>query len=537
MKKTFNKKIALLLALAIVLGLALTTPAAAFAAQTVGTTQADKQAEIQKENGGMESKNGITKISDLNGKTIGVQTGVLYEDEIKDEIEGETWEYYKMPNDMIAALEANKVDAYLIEEVGYYAQRYEHPELMRLEEKAGQSEFAVIIGNNEKQDTLFRQMQEFIKEGKSNGWLDQLYDYWVKNWDPNTCKIENVPTTTGENGKVIIAIEGGYEPFSYEANGEFSGYDVEFMMNFCAEYGYNWDFQAMEFDSIAPACISGKYNFGMNIVVDEERAESSVLSDPYYVCDLVFVVEGEYEDDMGFFDRLEYRFFKTFVRDARWKMFLEGIGNTMLITVASVLLGTLLGFAAYMACRHGNKLANGIMHVADWFFEGIPTVVFMMLLAFVVLVKVPSINLVSIIGFTLIFGCGMYDMLCVGCNAVPKGQTEASRAMGYSDSQSFFHIILPQAAQHFMPIYKNNVISLLKETSVLGYIAVRDLTKMGDLVRSRTYEAFFSLIAVAIIYFVLEFILTFIMNRVQRSVETKRRPKDKILKGIVEEEL
>ena len=147
MKKTLNKKIALLLALAIVLGLALTTPAAAFATQTVGATQADEQAEVRKENGGMESKNGITKISDLNGKTIGVQTGVLYEDEIKDEIDGETWEYYKMPNDMIAALEANKIDAYLIEEVGFYAQRYEHPELMRLEEKAGQSEFAVIIGN------------------------------------------------------------------------------------------------------------------------------------------------------------------------------------------------------------------------------------------------------------------------------------------------------------------------------------------------------------------------------------------------------
>jgi len=523
MKKKLNRGVALLLALLIAAGALMFLPAV--------------PAYADEESGEMIPKNGLSTIADLDNKILGVQTGVLYEDEIKDEIEGEEWLYYKMPNDMILALESGKIDAYLIEEVGFYAQRYEHPELMRFEEKAGQSEFAVIVGNNDMQDVLFDQIQEFIDKKEEDGWLAQLYDYWVVNWNPNTCHIENIPETTGENGTVSIAIEGGYEPFSYEANGEFSGYDVEFMMNFCAEYGYNWDFQAMEFDSIAPACISGKYNFGMNIVVDEERAESSVLSDPYYVCDLVFVVEGEYEDDMGFLDRLEYRFYKTFIRDARWKMFLEGIGNTMLITVASVLFGTLLGFAAYMACRHGNKLANGIMHVADWFFEGIPTVVFMMLLAFVVLVKVPSINLVSIIGFTLIFGCGMYDMLCVGCNAVPKGQTEASRAMGYSDSQSFFHIILPQAAQHFMPIYKNNVISLLKETSVLGYIAVRDLTKMGDLVRSRTYEAFFSLIAVAIIYFVLEFVLTIIMNRVQYHVETKRRPKDKILKGIVEEEL
>ena len=186
MKKNINKTFALLLALLLVLGLTVGAPSAAFATLTTGSSPSEEQSEDREDDNKMESKNGITKISDLNGKTIGVQTGVLYEDEIKDEIEGETWEYYKMPNDMIAALEANKIDAYLIEEVGFYAQRYEHPELMRLEEKAGQSEFAVIIGNNEKQDTLFRQMQDFIKEGKSNGWLDQLYDYWVKNWDPNT---------------------------------------------------------------------------------------------------------------------------------------------------------------------------------------------------------------------------------------------------------------------------------------------------------------------------------------------------------------
>ncbi len=506
----------LLLTLVILLGSAL--PAAVFA---------------DSEEASMIPKNGLSTIAQLDNKIIGVQTGVLYEDEIKDEIEGEEWLYYKMPNDMILALESNKIDAYLIEEVGFYAQRYEHPELMRFEEKAGQSEFAVIVGNNEKQDVLFEQIQEFIDAKEADGWLAQLYDYWVVNWNPNTCVISNVPETTGENGTVSIAIEGGYEPFSFESNGEFSGYDVEFMMNFCAAYGYNWDFQAMEFDSIAPACLSGKYDFGMNIVVDEERAEASVLSDPYYVCDLVFVVEGEYEDEMGFFERLEYRFYKTFIREDRWKMFLEGVGNTMLITVASVLLGTLLGFAAYMACRHGNRLANGIMHVADWFFEGIPTVVFVMLLAFVLISK-GSVMLVSIIGFTLIFGCGMYDMLVVGCNAVPKAQTEASRAMGYSDAQSFFHIILPQAAQHFLPIYRNNVISLLKETSVLGYIAVRDLTKMGDLVRSRTYEAFFSLITIVIIYFVLEAILQMIMGRVQLIVDTRRRPKEDILKGIKE---
>lgn len=487
--------------------------------------------------GDMVPKNGISTIKQLDNKKIGVQTGVLYEDEIKDEIEGEEWAYYKMPNDMIPALESNKIDAYLIEEVGFYAQRYEHPELMRLEEKAGESQFAVIIGNNEKQERLYKEMEEFIAEGKASGWLDQLYDYWVKNWNPNTCKIENVPTTTGENGSVIIAIEGGYEPFSFESNGEFSGYDVEFMMNFCAKYGYQWDFWAMEFDSIAPGAIAGKYDFGMNIVVDEERAENSVLTDWYYVCDLVFVVEGEYESELGFFERQVDAFNKTFIRDSRWRLFAEGMGRTLFITVMSIVFGTLLGFAAYMACRHGNKLANGVTNFINWLIEGIPTVVFLMILSFVVFGSSHlSGTWISIIGFSFIFGCGMYGMLQVGFGAISRGQFEAATAMGYSDTQSFFRILLPQAAQHFLPIYKSNVVSLIKETSVVGYIAVMDLTKMGDLVRSRTYLAFFALIAVAVLYFLMEAVLVAIVNRVQIKVDPRRRSKDKILEGIVVKE-
>ena len=482
------------------------------------------------------TKTGITSIEELNGKNLGVQTGVLYEDEIKDEIEGETWYYYKMPNDMIPALESNKIVAYLIEEVGFYAQRYEHPELVRLEKAVGVSDFAVIVGNNDKQDVLFAQLQQFISDRRADGWLEKLYDYWVIRWNPNTCKIEERPELTGENGTIHVAIEGGYEPFSFESNGEFSGYDVEFMLNFAAKYGYDCEFHAMEFDSIAPAVIAGKYDFGMNIVVDEERAEASVLTDPYYSCDIVFVLEGETGGEAHFLDGIKDSFYKTFIKEERWKLFAQGIGTTLLITVCSVVFGTIFGFATYMGCRHGNPLANKAMNAFGGFIHGIPTVVFLMILSFVIFANSSHITAISILGFTLIFGCSMFDMLKVGNNAVHRGQAEAAKALGYSDTQSFFKILLPQAAQHFLPIYKNDVISLIKETSVVGYIAVMDLTKVGDLVRSRTYQAFFALIAVAIVYFILEWVLVSIVDRVQISIDPKSRSREKILEGIREVE-
>lgn len=521
-----KKSSRLYLLTAVCLLIAMVTCTAAFAA---GTGDSVKEGESAKP----VALNGIACIDDLSGRNIGVQTGVLYEDLIQDELEEEEWYYYKMPNDMIPALQSNKIDAYLIEEVGYYAQKYQHPELMKLEESPGYCDFAVIVGNNEKQDRLYSEIQEFIAEKRADRWLDELYDYWVRNWDPNTCVISEIPETTGENGDVIIAIEGGYEPFSFESNGEFSGFDVEFMMNFCAAYGYNWDFQAMEFDSIAPGAVSGKYDFGMNIVVDEERAESSVLSDPYYRCDIVFVLESDNQETLTFMEKMKNSFYKTFVKESRWQLFAEGVGTTVVITLCSLIFGTLLGFLVYLICRKGNPVANKITDVVCFIIDGIPTVVFLMILAFIVFGNsTVSATWISVLGFTLIFGCGMYDMLNVGCNAIPKGQYEASRALGYSDRQSFFKIILPQAAKHFMPIYKNDMVSLIKETSIVGYIAVMDLTKMGDLVRSRTYDPFFALIAVAIMYFILEFVLTGIVSMVERRIDTKKRPDEKILEGI-----
>lgn len=533
MKKS-NRFFALILALVCLLGMA------AFPAKALALTGSNPSGQEEEDimdappEETLQPKNGITTIEELNGKKIGVQTGVLYEDLIKDTIQDEEWLYYKMPNDMIPALTSNKIDAYLIEEVGYYAQKFERPELVRMEEPAGYCDFAVIIGKDANQNKYYQQLQEFIKARKADGWLDELYDYWVKNWDPNTCVIRSIPTTTGENGTVSIAIEGGYEPFSFESYGEFSGYDVEFMMNFCAAYGYQWDFKAMEFDSIATGCLAGKYNFGMNIVVDEERAEASVLTDPYYRCDIVFVLEGEYESDMNFFERMSYSFNKTFIKEGRWKLFVQGIGTTALITVASIVLGTALGFLLYLLCRHGNKLANSIMDVFNGFIHGIPTVVFLMILSFIIFANSDNVTWISILGFTLIFGCGMYDMLCVGCNAIPKGQTEASRALGYSDNQCFFRIILPQAARHFLPIFSNDAVNLIKETSIVGYVAVMDLTKVCDLVRNRTYEPFFALIATALIYFLMEFILTSIVKKVEYSIDPTHRSEEKILSGIKE---
>ena len=123
-------------------------------------------------------------------------------------------------------------------------------------------------------------------------------------------------------------------------------------------------------------------------------------------------------------------------------------------------------------------------------------------------------------------------MLRNGIAAVDNGQTEAAYALGYTDGKAFFRIILPQALPYIIPVYKCEITALIKATAVVGYVAVQDLTKMGDIVRSRTYEAFFPLIAVAIVYFILAFILTSIVKRIEIRINPRSRSKEDILKGV-----
>ncbi len=139
---------------------------------------------------------------------------------------------------------------------------------------------------------------------------------------------------------------------------------------------------------------------------------------------------------------------------------------------------------------------------------------------------------VSVIGFTLVFGASVFSMIKAGVGAIDRGQLEAAYALGYTNLKAFFRVILPQALPHFMPAYKAEITAIIKATAVVGYIAVNDLTKMGDIILSNTYEAFFPLIATAVIYFLLTWVFSLLLGLIKMRFEPKRRGKENILKGV-----
>ena len=207
--------------------------------------------------------------------------------------------------------------------------------------------------------------------------------------------------------------------------------------------------------------------------------------------------------------------------------------TTLHLTLLSIVSGTVAGFALYLLTRKGGRTTRALTSACLWLVQGMPLVVLLMVLYYVVFAESSfSGELVAIIGFTLTVGASVFGMLQMGVGAVDRGQYEAAAALGYPERRAFFRIILPQALPHMVPAYRQELIALIKATAVVGYVAVQDLTKMGDIVRSRTYEAFFPLFAVTVIYFVLEGLLGWVLSLVEQRLDPRRRRRRDILRGL-----
>jgi polar amino acid transport system substrate-binding protein len=186
-----------------------------------------------------------------------------------------------------------------------------------------------------------------------------------------------------------------------------------------------------------------------------------------------------------------------------------------------------------MLCKKSH-LIDKVNSFISWLISGIPTVLLLMVLYYLVFVDEATIGgiWVAIIGFTILFGYSVLDILATSVSAIGKGQEEGARALGYTSNQTFFHVILPQALRIAFPQIKSELVGLIKETSIVGYISIADLTGMGDIVRGRTYDAFFPLITTTIIYFVLIWLILFVIKRIEIEITFRPIRIAKIKKGI-----
>lgn len=223
------------------------------------------------------------------------------------------------------------------------------------------------------------------------------------------------------------------------------------------------------------------------------------------------------------------RFIANFIDDNRWSYLLTGLGNTLVITFFALIIGVILGFAiALVRVIHDTtgrlKPLNAIASVYLTVVRGTPVVLQLMIIYYVIFSSV-NVNkaVAAVIAFGINSGAYVAEIFRSGIMSIDSGQMEAGRSLGLNYRQTMLRIVMPQAVKNVLPALGNEFITLLKETSVSGYIAVQDLTKAGDIIRSRTFDAFMPLIAVALVYLCIVLILQHFVGKLERRLAKSDR--------------
>ena len=222
-------------------------------------------------------------------------------------------------------------------------------------------------------------------------------------------------------------------------------------------------------------------------------------------------------------------FQQNFLDESRWHYLTNGLKTTLIITFFAVILGFVLGFlVAIVRSTHDKtgkmKILNALCRVYLTVIRGTPMVVQLLITYFVIFGSVNiDKTLVAVLAFGVNSGAYVAEIVRSGIMSVDNGQFEAGRSLGLSYRQTMISIVLPQAFKTVLPALANEGIVLLKETSVAGYIAIQDLTKGGDIIRSQTFSAFMPLITVALIYLIMVVVLTHLVGKLERRLSQSDR--------------
>ena len=459
-----------------------------------------------------------------NGR-IGAITGGLYEVEILKRFPDSDVLQFNAQPDLAVALGEGKIDAFTCPLSSAKDFIKENSDLTYLYETFMEIPYGIAFQKADGENELRDSFNAYLAELKADGTYDEIVKKWFG--DDESIKTVDIPESGSRTLRYITA--STMQPYSYIKDGKNAGLEVDLLAGFCREMGYGLSIDNAEFGSLIAGVSSGTYDIASGtIMITEARAQSVDFSDVYYTTDAVVVVrkENAVREEKSFIEELKDSFNKNFIREDRWKLIRDGIGTTCFITLLSALFGTVLAFLVCMFRRTESRLANLISNIYVKLLQGTPMVVLLMILYYIVFGKSGiSAAWVAVIGFSLNFGAYTSEIMRSGIESIDGGQREAALALGYTENQAFFRFIFPQAAVRFLPVYRGEVITLLKGTSVVGYIAIQDLTKMSDIIRSRTYEAFFPLIVTAVIYFILAWVLALALRLILNRIDPKHRRK------------
>ena len=472
------------------------------------------------QNTGREPK-AIASIADIKGCIIGVQlgtTGDVKASALEKEGHNEVERYTKAA-DAVQALTQGKIDCVVVDEQPAYAFCRQTNGIRVLAEPLSTEYLAMCLA---KPDSIMaRMVNNAIRTLKQKGIIGTIIDRHIK----GEASTAYAPKRGGRAAGVLtVATNATFKPYEYYDHGNIVGIDIDIAHAIADELNMDIKVEDMEFDAIIAAIQNGKARIGAaGMTVTPERKGSVLFTEPYATSRKMVIVRdnnGSATAGHGIISRFK----NNFIADGRYTYLLKGLGNTLIITVCAMLISLLLGtLIAVIRTTHDN---NGSMPIANilcktylMIIRGTPTMVQLLIIYYVVFAAVDiSKVLVAVVAFGLNSAAYLAEVIRSGIMAVDKGQMEAGRSLGLSYATTMRRIVMPQAFKNVLPAIGNELITLLKETSISGYIGLTDLTKGSDIIRSITYDAMMPLGLVAAIYFMLVMALSTGISRIEKRM-------------------
>ena len=456
---------------------------------------------------------------DKEDVTIGINLATEADFLVQEKLPNAKIVYLNSPADGTTAVLTGKVDAFSFDRTNLKAFERENSGLKLLDISLGPSE--VRLGISLGEEELKEKANQFIREYVADGTADDMKRRWIDNAVYSMPELE---APKNPSGTLKVCTEAMCEPFSFVGdNGELLGYDIELATRFAYSMNMDVAISNMNWDALLPALQSGRAQIlAAEIIAPPEEVLGLYLSDPYFYSDNAFIIKSD--DNSRFFSGIRSDFSKTFITDHRWKLLVSGIGVTFLITGLSFLFGNLWGALLCIMAGSKKKAARSFARIYNIIMQGLPPVVLLFIMFYVILAgtDVPAM-IVAVASFVLLEGDSLAGVFRVGLESVSKGQREGGKALGFTPWRLFRKVVLPQAARTALPLYGADFVSLLKGTSIVGFISIVDLTRASDIIRSRTYEAFFPMTATGVLYFIMVWVIIKLFRLIEKRIEPKER--------------
>ena len=483
-------------------------------------------------------------LDDIADKRIGIFTGTVHDAFIAGKYPEAKVFRYDATSDMILSLKTGKIDAIMLDATtaGLLVRR--NPELSVLSTQV--FDMPLGVGFRKDDPELRTEFNRFLQTIRKNGIYDRMQQRWFMDDAEKAVMPSFTDPKSGRKLKVGVAVDD--LPYVAYMNNEYVGFDIEMIRRFAESAQYQLEIIMVEFSSLVPALVSGKVSMITDgIAISEERGRQIDFSDSYAALRTAVVIAKrnlavQPSDDptpgktdgsaqilqagtplqVSFLKEIADSFHNNIVKEQRYLLILEGLKTTMIISVAATLFGTLLGGCVCFMRMSKKPFFRIPAQIYISILRGTPVLVVLMIIFYVVFAAVDiDPLLVAVIAFGLNFAAYVSEMFRTGIEGVDRGQTEAGIALGFSKVKTFVYIVMPQAVRRILPVYKGEMISLVKMTSIVGYIAVQDLTKAGDIIRSRTFDAFFPLIMVAVFYFLISWLLMLLLEYIEFQTNPK----------------